>query len=169
MYSSSRQQLTLFTNPTEAETIECIRKTFNPIQFHLIQSHVTLCREHELTHYTSLLLERLHQLRFPAFTLKLLAPIRFANKQGVYIPFADTEAFFNLREILLNGLPFSSKDQEPHLTLLHPRNATCTDTIYETILNTQLPEYLTFNRVHLIEQKNGHPWHRLSTFEFNAY
>ena len=40
-----RIQLTLFIEENEAETIEQIRKEFNPEQYELIKAHVTLCRE----------------------------------------------------------------------------------------------------------------------------
>ena len=43
-----RKQLTLFLEASEAESIERIRKEFNPKQFALIKSHITLCREDEI-------------------------------------------------------------------------------------------------------------------------
>ena len=43
-----RRQLTLFVKKEDAETIEQIRQAFNPRQFELIKSHVTLCREDEI-------------------------------------------------------------------------------------------------------------------------
>lgn len=38
----------LFIEDEEAEEIEKIRKTFNPEQYALIKSPITLCREDEL-------------------------------------------------------------------------------------------------------------------------
>ena len=46
--SKKRLQLTLFIDEDKSEMIEKIRKEFNPLQFELIKSHVTLCREDEL-------------------------------------------------------------------------------------------------------------------------
>jgi hypothetical protein len=43
-----RRQLTLFVEQKDAEIIERVRQEFNPIQFNLIKSHVTLCREDEI-------------------------------------------------------------------------------------------------------------------------
>lgn len=165
MSSALRNQLTLFTNPAESQAIEDIRKTFNSLQYQLIQSHITLCREHELNQYLPEILDRLRQLQFPVFRLKFSTPVRFANGKGVFIPISDPDGnFLKLRQTLLNGLPFLPEDQEPHLTLLHPRNATCTDSVFETILKMPLPEHLTFNSISLIEQENGNPWKCLSVF-----
>ena len=43
-----RRQLTLFVEPPENLIIEEIRRRYNPIQFELINCHVTLCREDEI-------------------------------------------------------------------------------------------------------------------------
>jgi hypothetical protein len=47
---------------------------------------------------------------------------------------------------------------EAHITLMHPRNATCTDAIFEEIRAHALPAQITFNTVSLIEQVDGGPW-----------
>jgi len=43
-----RKQITIFLDETEAIPIEAIRKRFNPRQYKLIKSHITLCREDEI-------------------------------------------------------------------------------------------------------------------------
>ena len=48
MTNNIRRQLTLFVEQKDAETIEKVRQEFNPKQFELIKSHVTLCREDEI-------------------------------------------------------------------------------------------------------------------------
>ena len=48
MIVNIRRQLTLFVGEKDAITIEQIRQKFNPLQFKLIKSHVTLCREDEI-------------------------------------------------------------------------------------------------------------------------
>ncbi len=46
----NRIQLTLFIGKDYSAEIEKIRKEFNPLQYSLIKSHVTLCRENDLVH-----------------------------------------------------------------------------------------------------------------------
>lgn len=156
----TRRQLTLFV---ENKTIEEIRAKFNPTQQALISTHVTLCREDEL--------EDLEKVIANIRVLKIDKPIeisfneviRFENGKGVLIPAnEDNNDFHNLRGAIL----ISPRKHLPHITLMHPRNSTCTDSIFEEIKSYQLPTTLFFNRINLIAQKDGGKWEILDEFIF---
>jgi 2'-5' RNA ligase superfamily len=160
----TRRQLTLFVPNDLAVTIESVRSTFNPAQFALIKSHVTLCREHELEPLEAVL----HPLRTPglgALEMTFGAPKRFAEGRGVLLPaVGGLSAFRRLRERILTPVVGEIQEQEPHLTLMHPRNATCTDAIFEALQQYVFPTRVTFDRVALIEQTAGAPWVVLEEF-----
>lgn len=153
-----RRQLTLFV---ENETIEEIRAKFNPIQHAIIPAHVTLCREDELedlekvvSHIKALKIDKPIEISFNEV-------IRFENGKGILIPAnGENNDFNNLRNVILT----SPRKHFPHITLMHPRNSTCTDTIFEEIKSYQLPTTLFFNRINLIEQKDGGKWKVLDEF-----
>jgi len=153
-----RRQLTLFV---ENETIEEIRAKFNPIQHAIIPAHVTLCREDEL--------EGLEKVIANIKALKIDKPIkisfnemvRFEDGKGVLIPASEeNNHFHNLRNVIL----ISPRKHIPHITLMHPRNSTCTDSIFKEIKSYPLPTTLFFNRISLIEQKDGGKWKVLDEF-----
>jgi len=136
-----RWQLTLFAEPGDAGTIEQIRQKFNPAQFELIKAHVTLCRENEIENLEKVLpnLVALAQAQ-PAITI----------------------------EKVLHGLTDNPVNHEPHITLMHPRNSTCTDEIFGQIEKLNLPTRLLFNRISLIEQENGGQWKILQEFDLTG-
>ncbi|TKC12541.1 2'-5' RNA ligase family protein [Pedobacter polaris] len=161
-----RRQLTLFI---ENETIEKVRVKFNPAQHALISAHVTLCREDEL--------EDLDTIIANIKSLKINKPIRiifndverFENGKGALIPACKegtplvnhaNDHFHNLRDAIL----ISPRKHLPHITLMHPRNSTCTDSIFEEIKSFKLPATLFFNKISLIEQKSGGKWKVLDEF-----
>ncbi len=158
-----RRQLTLFISP-KSENIERIREAFNPIQFNLIAAHVTLCREDEIedmekvvSNINAIQLNVALQINFNAVT-------RFSEGKGVMIPASeDNKAFNDLRKSILN-FGVAPRNHEPHITLMHPRNATCTDTIFEEIQKIKLPATLYFDTIFLIEQKLGGKWKILKEF-----
>ena len=154
----TRIQLTLFV---ENQAIEEIRTKFNPIQQALISAHITLCREDEL--------EDLEKVVANIRALKINKPIkisfneviRFENGNGVLIPAnEDNNDFHNLR----NAILISPIKHFPHITLMHPRSSTCTDSIFEEIKSYQLPTTLFFNGINLIEQIDGGKWKILDEF-----
>lgn len=158
-----RRQLTLFVNKAEAREIEQVRKQFNPVQQRLIASHVTLCREEEIRAMDAVL-ANLQQPGLHKISIRFGPPTRFDNGKGVWLAGqGDNEPFQQLRLKILAGLN-TSKQQEPHITLMHPRNSTCTDTIFNTIRETRLPPTLTFDTISLIEQADGGHWQVLETF-----
>ncbi|WP_316786059.1 2'-5' RNA ligase family protein [Pedobacter frigiditerrae] len=154
----TRRQLTLFV---ENETIEEIRAKFNPIQQALIAAHVTLCREDELKDLEKVV-SNIQALKIDKpIEISFNKVIRFENGKGVLIPAKENNNdFHNLR----NAILISPRKHFPHITLMHPRNSTCTDSIFEEIKSYQLPTTLFFNRINLIEQIDGGKWKVLDEF-----
>ena len=153
-----RRQLTLFI---ENEIIDQIRIKFNPIQQSLIAPHVTLCREDELEDLEKVIVNIKAIKTDNPIKIAFNEVIRFENGKGVLIP-ADEENndFHNLRNVIL----ISPRKHLPHITLMHPRNSTCSDSIFEEIKSYQLPTTLFFNKISLIEQKDGGKWKTLDEF-----
>jgi 2'-5' RNA ligase superfamily len=159
-----RIQLTLFVPPPQAVAIEAIRRAVNPVQYALINSHVTLCREDELEPL-EMLLHNLRQLQHPPITIGFGSATRFSEGKGVLLPATEgAEGFQQLRRLVLRGIADNPRVQEAHIALLHPRNATCTDAIFAQIQHVVLSTQLTFDTISLIEQVNGGPWNLLEQF-----
>jgi len=160
-----RKQLTLFVDPKDAETIEQIRQEFNPRQFELIKSHVTLCREDEIQNLEQLI-SNLLSLTEGEIVIEFGKVSRFDNGKGVFLPATtDNAGFQELRRQVLLGLNDNLRKQEPHITLMHPRNSTCTDEIFQRIEKVNLPTKLKFKIISLIEQEDGGQWKILQEFE----
>jgi len=158
-----RRQLTLFINEPNG-IIEKIRAEFNPKQYNLIPAHVTLCRENEIEPIENTI------ARIKSISLKKIIRIefgkaeRFAEGKGVYISsFGHNNEFKELRKLVL-GQSELENEQVPHITLMHPRNSTCTNEIFERIENYDLPTELKFGKISLIEQRNGGKWTVLQEF-----
>lgn len=149
--------MTLFVQHNEI--IEKIRKEFNPVQHQLIAAHVTLCREDEIK-AIDLVIENIKLLRLKKplrITFDQVA--RFEDGKGVLIPANKaTHEFDELRREILKGVNNSPRQHQPHVTLMHPRNSTCTDYIFDQIRKCNLPAELSFDRISLIEQENDKPW-----------
>ena len=153
-----RRQLTLFVQRNDAKHIEDIRCKYNPQQSEIIDSHVTLCREDEIENMDQIL-HNLTQLEQKAITINFGQVIRFDNGKGVYIKsISDNYEFHQLRRKILKGVNHNPRRQEPHITLMHPRNSTCTDNIFEQILKIEIPNELTFTKISLIEQEGNNVW-----------
>jgi 2'-5' RNA ligase len=159
-----RQQLTLFVEKKDAVEIESIRKKFNPRQQQLIDSHVTLCREDEIENIDKVL-DDLQNLDTSTITIEFGSVTKFDNDKGVLLPASgDNEQFHQLREKVLITSNKPVRRHEPHITLMHPRNSTCTDKAFEEIQSVKLPTYLKFDTVSLIEQVDGGRWQITKTF-----
>ena len=160
-----RRQLTLFVDPKDAETIEQVRQEFNPRQFELIKSHVTLCREDEIQNLEQVI-SNLHSLTQEEIVIEFGKATRFDNDKGLLLP-ATTEnvGFQELRRQVLIGLNNNLRKHEAHITLLHPRNSTCTDALFDQIERLSLPKRIKFKRISLIEQEDGGQWKILQEFE----
>lgn len=131
------------------------------MQQQLIASHITLCREDELE-LLEMIIAHLQQLRLAPITVQFGAVTPFDNGKGIMLPaLGENTAFHELRKAVLQPIIATPRLHEPHLTLMHPRNATCTDEIFEVIQSTNLPRQLTFTVISLIQQCNGGKWQAL--------
>lgn len=153
----ARQQLTLFVK--DIGIIEEIRKEFNPVQYELISAHVTLCREDEITPISKVL-ENIKALEYDRpIVINFDSVERFENGKGVWLPAStDNHPFQELRKKILKGVIDNPRQHRPHITLMHPGNSTCTDDIFHSIKQCRLPNRLWFDKVSLIEQKQGGRW-----------
>lgn len=135
-----------------------MRHRYNPIQARLIPAHVTLCREDEVTDWAAFQ-ANLEALRPFELTLTFGPPIR--DRDFVFLPVCggldDFQAF---RRKLL---PQEPRNHTPHVTLIHPRNGSCTDEIFEELTaSLGSPFQCTFREVMLIEQEDGGVWRLIS-------
>jgi 2'-5' RNA ligase len=165
---NKRIQLTLFVEEPEAAAIEAIRRAYNPAQYQLIPCHVTLCREDELADMERIL-HNLDVLQQAPVTISFGSIVRFMEDKGVLMPaVGDNDSFHQLRKTILSGVVENPRRHMPHITLMHPRNATCTDSIFEALKKQALPRQLTFTSIALIEQEGGGKWQTLQVFEMKA-
>ena len=149
---------------TEAAIIDAVRREFNPEQYHVIKSHVTLCRENELEQIEKVM-ETLSELNHSCITIQFGEAIRFSDGKGVLLPATgDNETFHQLRKIALQPINEKPVKHQPHITLMHPRNSTCTDQLFEQIKKYQLLSHLSFTKISLIEQEYESKWHVLKEF-----
>ncbi len=160
---ASRRQLTLFLPHDVSATIEKIRSQYNPVQYRLIRAHVTLCREDEIEDLAQVL-SNIRSLDERSVSIRFERPTRFEDGRGVYLPSYDTEAFDRLRARVLRDVIGAPRKHTPHITLMHPRNSTCDDVIFELICNEEFPRCITFPEISLIEQKNAETWDVLETY-----
>jgi 2'-5' RNA ligase superfamily len=159
-----RRQLTLFVPPFQAAAIEAILQAVNPVQYGLINSHVTLCREDELEPLDNVLCN-LRQLQYPPIAIGFGPAIRFAEGKGVLLPAIEgLQSFQELRKAVLKDIANDPRVHEAHITLLHPRNATCTDALFAQIQQATLPMQIQFDTISLIEQVNDGSWNLLEQF-----
>ena len=166
--NNKRTQLTLFIPDQDAVAIEKVRKQYNPEQYKLIHAHVTLCREDELGQIDHVMLN-LEQLQFKCFPIDFGKVERFSQGKGVLLPaIGDNEVFQKLRSTVLKGIINQPRKHEPHITLMHPRNATCTDEIFESIPKNSFPQQITFYEISLIEQEIGEKWQILKTYKLRT-
>jgi 2'-5' RNA ligase len=166
---NKRRQLTLFVDTHLSEAIERIRRVYNPLQYALIKSHVTLCREDEIASMEKVILN-LNHLNQDRLSIEFGPAIRFADGKGVLMPAIGAyDAFQQLRATVLEGIAPAPRASEPHITLMHPRNCTCTDAVFEKIRQVTLPNVLTFEKISLIEQDGMEaPWRILETFKLEG-
>ena len=159
-----RIQLSLFVNEKDSEIIESVREEFNPVQYELIKCHVTLCRDEELTAIEKVI-ENLENLRYPTFMIEFGGVQRFSDGKGVLIPgIGHNESFQALRALILKGVVNNPVKQEPHITLTHPRNSTCTDNDFSKIEKMKLPDKLEFTKISVIQQEEKSKWNILKSF-----
>lgn len=163
MKTQIRRQLTLFLKPEEATAIESVRKEYNPIQYELISSHITLCREDEIESLSKVI-KNLNELNFNQITLTTKEFLRFENNKGVLLNFEESNCFQEIRKQLLKDSIEQPRNHQPHITLIHPRNGTCTDEIFQKLQKIKFPEQFSFEKVSLIEQEVGNKWKILAEY-----
>jgi 2'-5' RNA ligase len=134
-----RRQLTLFIEGSN-KNIENIRRHFNPVQFDLIAAHVTLCREDEIEQILDIK-KRLNSIKLKeSLQIEFKEVERFASGKGVVLPGSQLNAeYIELRKAILDQEIFI-KEHSPHVTLMDPRNSTCSDEIFEQIQQVELPK-----------------------------
>jgi len=163
--TKTRKQLTLFLDEKESDTIEYIRQKFNPQQYKLIKSHITLCKEDEIE-AIDVILDNLIYLNTVPFTLKTIKIKQFPAGKGVMIPINDEDHYFKkLRESVLYGTTSDIRDHQPHITLMHPRNSTCSDAIFEELKKIPIPQKVTISSISLIEQEIGEEWKVIKVYD----
>lgn len=164
-----RRQASLFLH--EVPLIEGLRWKFNPNQAALIPPHVTLIREDEVLDWKKLG-NQLSMLGKWELMLGFGKPIWHDGL--VYLPVSESRStavsltFDSLRAKLLVGqseddLTHAPRKHVPHLTLIHPRNGLCTDSIFAEIQQSLVEFEYCFREVVLIEQSDGGPWRVLSS------
>lgn len=158
-------QLTLFVDEKHSVAIEGIRQHFNPQQYRLIKAHATLCREDEIEPIEAVLYNLTKQI-LPKISISFGRAIRFSDGNGVLLPANDNlHSFRTLRSQVLHGIIEAPRNHEPHITLMHPRNSTCTEEIYQQIAKITLPSCITFEKISLIEQLDQGPWKIIQEFD----
>ena len=157
---TSRRQATLYLSLPDSTIIESLRSRFNRVQFELIRAHVTLCREDEVSDWDKFA-SRLSDLRTIEVTLSFDLPVRDDNL--VYLPATGpTQSYDALRSLLLSTRNSWPRKQNPHITIVHPRNGICSGSVFEEITRQLKPFTTTFRCVTLIEQIDGEPWQDLT-------
>lgn len=155
-----RRQATLFLK--DRPDIERIRKHFNSVQAALISAHVTLLREDEVIDWDEVA-ARTGEIR-KAVTLKIGQPRRDGHL--VFLPCEDIEeSFRDLRIHLQKSRDI--RDHKPHITLIHPRNAACSDETWDEIRESIEPFTYTFREVSFILQEKGGVWKTIRTFRIH--
>jgi hypothetical protein len=150
-HSMKRRQASLYL--PDQFNIESFRLRFNRAQALLIPSHVTLCREDEVDDWDALR-ARLESLSPFELTLGFGAPVRENN--FVFLPV--TEGLNSFHEFRCAVLTQEARQHVPHVTIIHPRNGTCTDPIFADALATISSFRYTFREVMLIEQEGEGAW-----------
>jgi len=163
--STTRKQFTLFVSPAN-EAIEKIRANYNPVQYELIPAHVTLCREDEILELDKVT-ENMRSIKMDSpLSIEFGKAERFNEGKGLWLPaVGNLDSFNNLRKTLLKGIIDSPRVALPHITLIHPRNGSCTDEIFNGLKNIQLPSSLNFDTISLIEQQNSDIWKVIKEFK----
>lgn len=126
---------------------------------------MTLCREDEIIHIDRVI-ENIGRIKFGG-PLKIALDMvdRFEKGKGVWLhSSAENEQFHELRGKILQGLDDTPRQHRPHLTLMHPRNSTCIDEIFDQIRKYELPTELLFDKISLVEQNNGGHWATISEY-----
>ena len=155
-----RRQATLYVPPPLDVAVESLRTQFNPIQAALIRAHVTLCREDEVCDWNEIE-DCLRAMAKIDVSLHFETPVRDGNL--VYLPSTgSTDSFDALRNSLLSTGDSAARKHDPHVTLIHPQNGTCSKSDFDEISSQCKPFTISFSQVTLIEQVDGGSWRDLA-------
>lgn len=158
---SIRRQVTLFLNDSPT-AVEYCRRTYNPVQASLIAAHVTLCREDEIADWKAFE-NRVATLDLNSLRLKFGEPVRDGDL--VLLPvITGADKYNSLRDLVLSGTGVQARQQNAHVTIIHPRNGKCTDEVFAEIRQRLEPFESTFTELSLIEQQVDGPWKTLSRY-----
>lgn len=160
-----RIQATLFIDGLFKESIEKIRKRYNPEQYRLIGCHVTLLRDDELTDIEKIT-ENIMELNEHIIAIDFGSLQRSPDGKGVLIAGkGSNDSFHSLRaKLVANTENNNISILHPHITLIHPRNGNCTDEIFDELKKQQLPSSIAFKTISVIEQINGGKWNIINQF-----
>jgi hypothetical protein len=75
--------------------------------------------------------------------------------------YGSSGQFYNLIKLVLDGTISIPENLLLYITLMHPRNSTCTDETFDQIKRINLPKKIEFTKVSLIEQKGHLKWNTL--------
>ncbi len=153
-----RRQATLFLG--QSSSVEAIRNRFDPAQAALIAAHVTLCREDEVADWGEFS-KQCYELKPFVLELEFGSPVRDGDL--VYLPCVGGIGDFDELRRTLFG-PHACK-HDAHITLMHPRNSVCNDSIFEEICSRLKPFAHRFSSVDLIVQEGSGVWEILETIE----
>ena len=117
---------------------------------------MTLCREDEVTDW-GLLATQVSGLDEIDISLSFGRPVREGNLVTLP-PVGSTESFDAFRRCVMIGQSKSIRKHIPHITLIHPRNGTCTDRVFEEMSIHLSPFSVIFRSVTMIEQVDGGVW-----------
>lgn len=147
----NRRQASLFL--ADQFQLESLRLRYNPVQARLIPAHVTFCREDEVADWDALRAS-LESLCPFEIVLRFGEPVREDN--FVFLPVIEGhDQFHEFRCAILGN---DARRHVPHVTMIHPRNGTCTDQIFTDITDTVSSFQYTFREVVLIEQEGHGVW-----------
>ena len=150
----TRRQLTLFLPPGPREWVERIREQIDPVQYAQIAAHVTLCRDDEISAWSSVR-QRLASIGRFSLTMRFGHPEVLPDGCMLLRPAEGLDEFHALRRALLGG---DARLYGPHLTLLHPRNAPGAVYDLNEIAAVVGGLAATFESVALIEKTSTGPW-----------
>lgn len=160
MELEQRKQITLFVPEPFRSQIDPIRQRFNLVQYSLIAAHVSLCREDEVNDWATIQATA-RQITSINISLSFGTPTRENNL--VYLPVVgSTNDFDELRRRILDDA--NCRKQQPHITLIHPRNGTCSIQQFELICELAKEWTITFHNLTFIKKIGDSPWRNLCTF-----
>jgi len=152
-----RRQASLYIPEPARYEIDVVRKRADPVQFSLIPAHVTLCREDEVLDWSEFV-DRVRCLGRFELSLEFGSPLEL-DDGCVLLPCVKGKSLFNqLRGALLSSGGVAPRVSDPHITLLHPRNAVTGQSIEWLLESLTHLRSIGFSSLNIIEQQGGSAW-----------